>query len=192
MQCDTLSRAYDVRYTSLRAAAAHHPAAPHSATLWTSARLMLQVMYEDPSQIRMKESLNLFKQYANHKTLLNVPLLLALTKKDVFEANFDAAALKRTFPEFDGATSDDGIAFITKQFEARLEKRAPSAPFKVFVLDVTSSNDALSLLNAIRQLVATNRSYFLMSAVQSAVEKKAGGRNTGRGSSKGKASGSSS
>lgn len=118
----------------------------------------------------MKESLNLFKQWANHKAFADAPLILALTKKDLYHENFDAGALKRAFPDFGGATSAEGLKFIQEKFEDRLAKRNVSAPFKAFALDTTSKTDALDLLNHIRQLVATHRSSFLMNAVQNAVD----------------------
>ena len=129
-----------------------------------------QVMYEDNKVTRINESLALFKQWANHKSFSKAPIILALTKKDVFEETFSAELFKKTFPDFDGSTPVDGVKFIQGKFEDRLAKRDVNAPFKSFVLDTTSASESLELLNSIRQLVATHRSGFLMDAVKNAVE----------------------
>lgn len=90
----------------------------------------------------------------------------------MFDANFDAAALKKAFPDFDGATAAEGITFIKDKFEDKLAKRDVSAPFKTFVLNTTSKEESLDLLNSVRQLVATHRAGFIMDAVQKAAEKR--------------------
>jgi hypothetical protein len=134
-------------------------------------------------QIRMKESLSLFMKWGNNKSFTTVPVVLAFTKKDVFEATWDAEQLKRAFPEFDGSTSADGLKFITRKFEDLITKRAVNAPLKVHVLNTTNEEDTLTLLNEIRQMAATHRSDFLMSAVQNAVNERATKKNK-RGSSR--------
>lgn len=129
-----------------------------------------QVLYEDASLIRMKESLALFKQWANHKVFSKAPIILAFTKRDTYEQTFSAAGLTKAFPDFAGSTPVEGIAFLKDKFQETLTKREASVPFKTFVLDTTSADESLSLLNAVRQLVATHRADFLMNAVHYAVE----------------------
>lgn len=100
----------------------------------------------------MQESLSLFKQWANHKSFSNAPLVLAFTKKDVYDRTFSAEALKRVFPKFEGSTSEEGVSFIQKLYESQMTKRATSAPYKSYVLDTTSALETSSLLNSIRQV----------------------------------------
>lgn len=135
--------------------------------VWTVGLIEYQqVMYEDNKEIRIKESLNLFQQWANNKNFSAIPIIVAFTKKDVFYDTYDAAGFKRVFPDFAGEAAEDAVKFMEKEFKARLKNRSAGAAFTTFVLDATSAEDSLELVTNIRQQVANSSSGTILDAVQ--------------------------
>jgi len=81
-----------------------------------------QVMFEDASQNRMKESLLLFSQICNNPVFANTPIFLFLNKKDLFESLIRETSLKKCFPEYDGQQDvQAALQFITSQFQGKLQ-----------------------------------------------------------------------
>ena len=128
----------------------------------------------------MKESLNLFKQYANHRNFASAPIVLAFTKLDEFEKTFSADSMRATFPDFKGETTEDGLKFIRERFLGLLSKRSSSALApQVFTLDATSAAQTVDLLDHVRQLVATESAAFIKTAVEAAVAKRKNNKRRG-------------
>jgi len=81
-----------------------------------------QVLYEDETQNRMVESLQLFDEICNSKWFKDTSMILFLNKKDVFAAKLEAHPLADWFPEFASvgdASFDAAVGWIREQFELR-------------------------------------------------------------------------
>lgn len=61
-----------------------------------------QVLFEDQTVNRMKESLALFGEVIRYPQFKDTPIFLLLNKKDLFELMIKKASLKGTFPEYNG------------------------------------------------------------------------------------------
>jgi len=125
-----------------------------------------QVMREDASQKRILESLELFDKWANNKVFDGVPLLIVFTKLDYYEAQWDAAAFKATFPEFDGSSPKEGIAHLKQIFKARYKG---SGTVDEFVVNTTDMKHLGKLMHKIKSVVATQRSGDIMNMLQKPV-----------------------
>jgi len=81
-----------------------------------------QVMFEDSTNNRMLEELNLFQQIANNLLFVDVPIYLLLNKKDLFESMIAETDLGKCFPEFKaGNNLHEAMRFVQLQFEKKLE-----------------------------------------------------------------------
>ena len=81
-----------------------------------------QVLSEDESVNRMKESLKLFSTICNIKWFLKASMLLFLNKKDVFEEKILYSPITQCFPDYTGAAADDKYEasnYIWKQFASQ-------------------------------------------------------------------------
>lgn len=59
-------------------------------------------MYEDASNNRMHEALNLFQTIVNNPLFQQTPIFLFLNKKDLFEKMIKEVDLKKAFPAYTG------------------------------------------------------------------------------------------
>eukprot|EP01094_Clydonella_sp_ATCC50884_P022597 TRINITY_DN5238_c0_g1_i3.p1 TRINITY_DN5238_c0_g1~~TRINITY_DN5238_c0_g1_i3.p1 ORF type:complete len:329 (+),score=124.99 TRINITY_DN5238_c0_g1_i3:247-1233(+) len=76
-----------------------------------------QVLREDDSQNRMKESLLLFDEICNSPWFRATPFILFLNKKDLFEKKIARVDLKTCFPDYKGAQDyEEASKFIEKKF----------------------------------------------------------------------------
>lgn len=81
-----------------------------------------QVMFEDPTQNRMKESLNLFGQICNNPVFSSTPIFLCLNKKDIFEQMIQSTSLEKCFPEYKGGNDvNTAMEFIKGQFQSKVK-----------------------------------------------------------------------
>ena len=81
-----------------------------------------QVLSEDESVNRMKESLKLFSTICNIKWFLKASMLLFLNKKDVFEEKIVYSPITQCFPDYTGTSADDKYEasnYIWKQFASK-------------------------------------------------------------------------
>ena len=80
-----------------------------------------QVLSEDNSVNRMKESLKLFSTICNIKWFLKTAMLLFLNKKDVFEEKILYSPITQCFPEYKEAADDkyEASTYIWKQFSSQ-------------------------------------------------------------------------
>jgi len=80
-----------------------------------------QVMFEDPSQNRMIESLQLFSQIVNNPVFQDTPIFLFLNKKDIFEQMVQTIPLSKCFPDYiGGADPKQAFEFIAQQFRSKM------------------------------------------------------------------------
>ncbi|KAI9188248.1 guanine nucleotide-binding protein subunit alpha [Blastocladiella emersonii ATCC 22665] len=76
-----------------------------------------QVLVEDDSQNRMKESLTLFDSICNSRWFTKTSVILFLNKIDLFKEKVAVSMIAHYFPEYDGDNSfQDGCHFFLKKF----------------------------------------------------------------------------
>ncbi|EGG19940.1 G-protein subunit alpha 8 [Cavenderia fasciculata] len=81
-----------------------------------------QVMFEDPTQNRMQESLTLFGQICNNPIFAETPTFLMLNKKDLFEQMIQKTDLSKCFPEYKGgADTKVALEYIKNQFQSKIQ-----------------------------------------------------------------------
>lgn len=81
-----------------------------------------QVLYEDETQNRMVESLQLFDEICNSKWFKETSMVLFLNKRDVFQEKIELHPLADWFPEFASVgsnTFEAAAGWIREQFEIR-------------------------------------------------------------------------
>eukprot|EP01137_Pigoraptor_chileana_P010909 Opistho-2@61061 len=78
-----------------------------------------QVLFEDESQNRLTESLELFAKFASYPFFKDTSIILFLNKIDVFREKIacNPRSLSMFFPEYDGRTAEE--AFILSLFKKR-------------------------------------------------------------------------
>jgi len=82
-----------------------------------------QVMFEDPTMNRMKESLNLFSQICNNPVFSNTPIFLCLNKKDIFEQMIQTVGLEKCFEDYKGGNDvNTALMYIQEQFHSKVNK----------------------------------------------------------------------
>ena len=79
------------------------------------------VCMQDPDTIRMQESLDLFERWANHPDFQRKPMVVAFTKKDIYQKTFDLEKFRGFFPDFEGTTADDGIGHVVSRLKALIK-----------------------------------------------------------------------
>ncbi|XP_023561900.1 guanine nucleotide-binding protein G(i) subunit alpha-2 [Octodon degus] len=76
------------------------------------------VLAEDEEMNRMHESMKLFDSICNNKWLMDMPIILFLNKKDLFEEKITHSPLTICFPEYKGANKyDEAASYIQSKFE---------------------------------------------------------------------------
>ena len=78
-----------------------------------------QILTDDLSTNRMKESINVFQQICNHRFFIDSPMILFLNKKDVFEEKIVYSPISKCFPEYDDENKGykEASEFILLQFK---------------------------------------------------------------------------
>jgi GTPase SAR1 family protein len=80
-----------------------------------------QVLFEDTSQNRMTESLELLNQISHRPIFLETPLYVFLNKKDLFEGMLSKAPLKNRFPDYaGGANVLEALTYIESEFRKQM------------------------------------------------------------------------
>lgn len=78
-----------------------------------------QVLFEDSTKNRMKESLELFQDVANRPIFKDTPLFLFLNKKDLFEKQIEKGDLNKYFPAYQGgANLQNALDFVQNEFKS--------------------------------------------------------------------------
>jgi len=95
-----------------------------------------QVLFEDNTQNRMVESLNLFGEIVSNPIFKETPIFIFLNKKDLFEVMIRTVPLSHTFPEYQGPEGEVGPAleFIEAKYKEVMEKHCPGKEVKIFVI----------------------------------------------------------
>uniref|UniRef100_A0A7S2Y0R1 Uncharacterized protein n=1 Tax=Fibrocapsa japonica TaxID=94617 RepID=A0A7S2Y0R1_9STRA len=95
-----------------------------------------QVLFEDNTQNRMHESLQLFSDVVSNPIFKDTPMFVFLNKKDLFEEMIRTVSLKNCFPEYDGHEGEmnPALDFIQDKYKAVMEKHVPGKPVQIFVI----------------------------------------------------------
>lgn len=79
------------------------------------------VLFEDNSQNRMHEALDLFTQIVNKPHFRSTPVFLFLNKKDLFEQQIRQVGLEKCFPDYTGDnTVSDAMNFVAEVFRSKM------------------------------------------------------------------------
>jgi guanine nucleotide-binding protein G(i) subunit alpha len=96
-----------------------------------------QMLYEDETQNRMKESLTLFDEICNSRWFQETSMILFLNKTDLFRDKIERTDLSVAFPEYTGGKDfDNASKFITEKF-LELNKN----PNKTIYVHLTCATD---------------------------------------------------
>jgi len=79
-----------------------------------------QMLREDHTVNRMDEALRLFCEICAYPDFLETNVILFLNKSDLFDEKFtkNKGLLKKSFPDFEGTSVEDGIKYLRKKFVA--------------------------------------------------------------------------
>jgi len=130
-----------------------------------------QVLFEDRSKNRLEEALQLFEEICNSRWFTNIPIMLFLNKKDLFEKKFleqkvplNASGL---FPDAPDQNTDvkDAIDWMTQQFLKK--KKLASKDVYTHVTTATDPGNVRAVFDLCRSVILKRnlvKSGFIMSA----------------------------
>ncbi len=121
------------------------------------------VLYEDNTQNRMVESLNLFHEICNSKWFENTSIILFLNKKDLFEDKISKVDIRQPDPADpsrmlfddyeDGCDYDAGVQYIVAQYLAQNEKKDDSKEIYWHVTCATDTSNVSTVFNACKEII---------------------------------------
>jgi len=116
-----------------------------------------QVLFEDRTKNRLDEALGLFEEICNSRWFSNVPILLFLNKKDLFEQKFleqkiplNISGLFPSAPEQNN-DADAAIDWIKQQFLKK--KKIPTKEIYVHVTTATDSSNIRAVFDLCRNVI---------------------------------------
>jgi hypothetical protein len=100
-----------------------------------------QVLIEEHTKNRMKESLELFRNICESRHLRNVAIILFLNKEDLFDAKIQVSPLNRIFPNYEGGTdAKKGKEYILARYLELLSIRQSKEYYYHFTCAIDTSN----------------------------------------------------
>lgn len=114
-----------------------------------------QVLYEDDSQNRMIESLQLFEKMLALDTFENVDMILFLNKRDLFAEKIVNTKITCAFPEYQGPHDEQNSFQYIKQKFLNCNKKKHR---KIYVhkTNATDSNLIRNIFNDVQQTIVQN------------------------------------
>ena len=122
-----------------------------------------QVLYEDATQNRMCESLNLFQEICNSKWFENTSIILFLNKRDLFEEKIKEVDIRQPdpadpsrmlFDEYEGGCDyDAGVEFIVAEYLAKNEKQDGTKEIFWHVTCATDTSNISTVFNACKEII---------------------------------------
>eukprot|EP00004_Rigifila_ramosa_P023835 TRINITY_DN675_c1_g1_i5.p2 TRINITY_DN675_c1_g1~~TRINITY_DN675_c1_g1_i5.p2 ORF type:complete len:137 (-),score=45.04 TRINITY_DN675_c1_g1_i5:65-475(-) len=110
-----------------------------------------QTLYEDSTQSRIQEALELFEEICNNKYLADTPVILFLNKCDLFQEKLQVAPLSKYFPEFTGgADYESACEFIASMFLSRTKDTKKTVYVRICATD---SDNIRLLFETVQQIV---------------------------------------
>ena len=115
-----------------------------------------QVLYEDNTQNRMEEALNLFEEICNSRWFTETSMILFLNKCDLFDKKFYDVPMSDFFPDYTGGVD------ITKGYEYILNKflgknQSPDSK-KIYhhITCATNTDNVRAVFNACKDIILKN------------------------------------
>jgi GTPase SAR1 family protein len=113
-----------------------------------------QVLYEDNTQNRIIEAVNLFEEICNSRWFVQTSMILFLNKKDLFEEKFPKVNLSEHFPEYTGG--DDNMD-AAKEFMLDLFTRTNQHPDEKEIYHhitcATDTSNVETVFNACKDII---------------------------------------
>jgi len=111
-----------------------------------------QVLYEDETMNRLKESLNLFEEICNSKWFRKTSMILFLNKRDIFMDKIQKFPLSEQFPEYTGGNNfDEASEWIQQQFEEKNEDQ--DKQIYTHITCATDTENVLAVFNAVKDII---------------------------------------
>lgn len=112
-----------------------------------------QVLYEDDSQNRLDESVDLFKQVSNSKWFKNTSVILFLNKKDLFEKKLNGGKVFADYrKDYDGPNTLEGCTNYLKNLFLK-QMKPGGLPCYTHVTTATDTHNVKFVFNAIVSIV---------------------------------------
>jgi len=125
-----------------------------------------QVLYEDSSQNRMVESLNLFHEVCNSRWFQNTSMILFLNKKDLFEDKIKLHDLRQPDPADEdswlfgdytgGCDYEPAVSYIVQQYLSLGQGKAKGKSQREIYWHVTCATDTgniSTVFNACKEII---------------------------------------
>ncbi|TFK67544.1 G-protein alpha subunit [Pluteus cervinus] len=113
-----------------------------------------QVLLEDQSQNRMRESLSLFEAVINSRWFLRTGVILFLNKIDVFKAKLPKVPLEEFFPEYIGGPDiNNGIKFVLWRFSLANRARLNVYPH---LTEATNTMNIRNVFKGVEDMILQN------------------------------------
>jgi hypothetical protein len=109
-------------------------------------------MYENDSENRLKDSIQLFEQLVNGTHLKDKPCFLIFTKKDLFQKKFNNYQMSSEFEDYTGRHYHDAMKFIESKFMEQV--KGDSSLIKIFTINALDHQANEKILNQILGEVA--------------------------------------
>ena len=116
-----------------------------------------QVLFEDKYKNRLEEAIGLFEEICNSRWFSNVPIMLFLNKKDLFEKKFleqkvplNISGLFPTAPEQNN-DMEAAIGWITEQFVAK--RKLVTKDIYTYVTTATDSGNVRAVFDLCRSVI---------------------------------------
>jgi GTPase SAR1 family protein len=111
-----------------------------------------QVLYEDETQNRMVESLQLFDEICNSKWFRKTSLILFLNKRDLFAEKIPLFPLANYFREYSGPNDyDNCLEWIKQQFESKNQEQDKT--IYTHVTCATDRNNIQAIFSAVCDII---------------------------------------
>jgi len=114
-----------------------------------------QVLFEDNTQNRMTESLELFQDVVRNPIFADTPIYVFLNKKDLFEILIKDNSLKKCFPEYDGPDGEmqPALEFIEGKYKTVMEQHCPGKEVSLFVIAARVRMDMKMAFGEVKDMV---------------------------------------
>eukprot|EP00092_Neocalanus_flemingeri_P090086 GFUD01114076.1.p1 GENE.GFUD01114076.1~~GFUD01114076.1.p1 ORF type:complete len:170 (-),score=34.57 GFUD01114076.1:87-596(-) len=111
-----------------------------------------QVLYEDNTTNRMRESEKLFGEILNCIFFKRTPFIVFFNKVDLFQQKLQIDSLKNYFPEFNGFQDfQDSLSFIKRKFLSK--NKFPDRDIYNFETTATDTNLVKNIFAAISEII---------------------------------------
>jgi GTPase SAR1 family protein len=122
-----------------------------------------QVLYEDNTQNRMVESLNVFHEICNSKWFENTSIILFLNKRDLFEEKIKIKDIRQPdpadpermlFDDYDGGLNyEAGVSYIVNQYLAQNDNKDTNKEIFWHVTCATDTSNISAVFNACKEII---------------------------------------